>query len=115
LELIFLNLLSNAIKYCDNAKPTRYVEVTGRTEAEGQAVLVVRDNGIGIPKSALGTIFQRFTRAHAQRDDVSRVTGLGLGLSIVADCVRALGGTIDVDSTEGEGTTFALRLPIRPR
>jgi len=114
MELIFLNLLSNAIKYSDPAKPSRYVEVTGLTE-EGQCVLTVRDNGIGIPKDALGHIFQRFTRAHTHRDDVSQVGGLGLGLSIVADCVEAIGGVIDVNSTEGEGTTFLLRVPTNPR
>ena len=66
-------------------------------------------------KEALGHIFQRFTRAHTHRDDVPHVGGLGLGLSIVADCVAAIGGVIDVNSTEGEGTTFVLRVPTSPR
>ncbi|HEY1307644.1 MAG TPA: HAMP domain-containing sensor histidine kinase [Vicinamibacterales bacterium] len=113
MELIFLNLLSNAIKYSDPAKPARYVEVTGLTEEE-RCVLTVRDNGIGIPKDALGQVFQRFTRAHTHRDDVPHVGGLGLGLSIVADCVEAIGGVIDVTSTEGEGTTFVLSVPTNP-
>jgi signal transduction histidine kinase len=115
LELIFVNLLSNAIKYSDPSKPTRYVEVSSPGDAaEGQCVVVVRDNGVGIPKDALSAIFERFTRAHTHRDNMSHVSGLGLGLSIVADCVRALAGVIEVDSTEGEGTTFLLRVPPRP-
>ncbi|HEY7189604.1 MAG TPA: HAMP domain-containing sensor histidine kinase [Vicinamibacterales bacterium] len=116
LELIFVNLLSNAIKYSDPAKPTRYVEVSAPADAaEGQCAIVVRDNGIGIPADAVGAIFERFTRAHTHRDDMTRVAGLGLGLSIVADCVRALGGAIEVHSTEGEGTTFLLTVPPKPK
>jgi signal transduction histidine kinase len=78
-------------------------------------VVVVRDNGIGIPTNALNTIFQPFTRAHKDREELAHVGGLGLGLSIVADSVRALGGAIDVVSTEGEGTEFVLTLPAGPR
>jgi signal transduction histidine kinase len=77
-------------------------------------VLEVRDNGIGIPSDALVAIFQRFTRAHTDRDDVAHVSGVGLGLSIVDDCVRAMGGHIEVRSTEGEGTAFAVTLPLSP-
>jgi len=114
LELTFVNLLSNAIKYSDPAKPTRYVEVTGGGEEGGRCRLVVRDNGIGIPAHALSSIFQRFTRAHDRRDDVQHVGGIGLGLSIVDDCVRALGATIEVESAEGAGTAFVLTVPIHP-
>src|SRR5262249_11697474 len=78
LELTFVNLLSNAIKYSDPAKPTRYVEVTGGAE-DGRCRLVVRDNGIGIPEHSLSSIFQRFTRAHEERDDMPHVGGIGLG------------------------------------
>jgi signal transduction histidine kinase len=113
LELTFVNLLSNAIKYSDPAKPSRYVEVTG-SNGDGHCRLVVRDNGIGIPKDALSSIFQRFTRAHEGREAVGHVGGIGLGLSIVDDCVRELGGTIEVESAEGVGTAFAITLPIHP-
>lgn len=111
LELVFVNLLSNAIKYCDSAKPVRYVEVTGQERDGDRHLIVVRDNGLGIPQEALASIFGRFTRAHPQRDEIS---GLGLGLSIVEDCVRTLGGTVHVESSEGVGSTFALTLPVTP-
>ena len=114
LELVLLNLLSNGIKYSDPAKSARFVEVVGEGATADAVRLLVRDNGLGIPAGKLPAIFERFSRAHVDRDQALGVTGLGLGLSIVADCVKAIGGRIEVDSVEGEGSTFALTLPARP-
>ena len=114
LELLLVNLLSNAVKYSDESKAERYVSVSGADGEDGWCRLEVSDNGVGIPDHALTVIFQRFTRAHADRDDLSHITGLGLGLAIAEDCVRALGGHIDVRSVEGEGTTFVANLPKQP-
>jgi signal transduction histidine kinase len=114
LELTFVNLLSNAIKYSDEAKTDRWVEISGLETADGWCQIAVRDNGLGIPPDAVDKIFDRFTRAHAQRDDGVHVGGLGLGLSIVDDCVGAMHGRIDVESSEGVGTTFVLTLPRTP-
>src|SRR5688572_6208080 len=112
LELVFVNLLSNAIKYSDPAKPDRRVEIRGTSTDEANSCRIeVRDNGVGIPPDARASIFQRFTRAHADRDELSHVSGIGLGLSIVEDCIRAMGGRIDVWSVQGEGTAFVLTLP----
>jgi len=111
LEMVFVNLLSNAIKYSDPGKPDRYVEVNSQIDGDGWCRIEVRDNGVGIPPHALTTIFQRFTRAHADREDLSHVTGVGLGLAIVDDCVRGMGGHVDVHSVEHEGTIFTLILP----
>jgi signal transduction histidine kinase len=112
LELVFVNLLSNAIKYSDPGKPDRRVEITGASADDASSSRIeVRDNGVGIPPDARASIFQRFTRAHADRDELSHVSGIGLGLSIVEDCIRAMGGRIDVWSVEGEGTAFVLTLP----
>ena len=112
LELVFVNLLSNAIKYSDPGKPDRHVEITGTSDDDMSSCRIeVRDNGVGIPAHAQATIFQRFTRAHADRDDLSYVSGIGLGLSIVEDCIRAMHGRIEVSSIEGEGTVFAVTLP----
>jgi signal transduction histidine kinase len=114
LELVFVNLLSNAIKYSDGAKDARRVDVVGATAPDGTCRIEVRDNGVGIPGHALAAIFQRFTRAHADRDDLAQVSGVGLGLSIADDCVRAMGGRIDVRSVEGDGSVFVLTLPRTP-
>ena len=112
LELTFVNLLSNAIKYSDPAKSTRTVEIVGAELGDTWCRVEIRDNGLGIPTDAIDTIFHRFTRAHAGRTGTADVGGIGLGLSIVDDCVRAMGGRIDLSSTEGQGTTFSLTLPL---
>ena len=111
LELTFVNLLSNAIKYADSNKPERYVAITGRLLSDGQCLIEVRDNGLGIPTDRIPEIFRRFTRVHEALDRVGHVPGVGLGLSIVADCVKEMSGRIDVESVVGEGTVFRLRLP----
>jgi signal transduction histidine kinase len=114
IELALINLISNGIKYADRAKATRFVEVTGGTDADGSCRIEVRDNGIGIPRDAVGVIFRRFTRVHNGSPDAPKVDGVGLGLSIVDDCIRSIGGCIEVQSVEGEGTTFIIRLPVAP-
>ncbi len=106
LELVFINLLANAIKYADPSKPKRVVEVD--TVAGQPFTVVVRDNGIGIPANRLDIIFQQFVRVHADRDDELGAQGLGLGLSIVRESMEASGGSVEVSSHEGEGTTFTL-------
>src|SRR6185436_15495978 len=112
LELAIVNLLSNAIKYSDPAKSRRYVEISGGPAEDGWCCLQVRDNGVGIPADALGSIFGRFTRAHNGAG--LRVDGVGLGLSIVDDCVHAMHGRVEVASVEGEGTSFSVFLPLHP-
>jgi signal transduction histidine kinase len=115
-ELVLLNLVSNGIKYADPAKPAPFVEIAA-AETPGEVVaqtvtIRVLDNGLGIPKVDLPTIFERFFRAHAHLDDQLRNTGNGLGLAIVGDCVQALGGTIRCESKEGGGTCFYITLPL---
>ena len=98
------NLLSNAIKY-GHGHPVR-VEVSA---CDGVARLVVHDQGIGIAPADLGRIFGKFERAVSER----HYGGLGLGLYITHQIVDALGGTIGVRSTPGEGATFEVHLPQR--
>jgi signal transduction histidine kinase len=74
----------------------------------------VRDNGLGIRREDHARVFKRFVRVHADRDDSLANDGLGLGLSIVAECVKALNATIQLESSEGAGTTFLVRLPSSP-
>ena len=114
LELALVNLLSNAIKYSDANKPVRIVEVSAAQLSNGDCEIRVHDNGIGIPKSRVGDIFRRFTRAHTDRSGLDAIKGVGLGLAIVDDCVKAIGGSIVVDSEEGAGSTFAMTLPCGP-
>lgn len=111
LELTLLNLMSNAIKYADPAKPERTVTVSGRVSPNGEREIAVADNGLGIPANQLPAIFRRFTRAHTEDAVASNVAGIGLGLSIVADCVREMGGRVEVSSKEREGSVFRVVLP----
>jgi len=102
------NLVDNAIKYSGEATT---VTVTARTDAD-RAMISVEDHGIGIPEADLERIFERFYRVDRGR---SRGTGgTGLGLSIVRHVLRNHGGSIDVTSVEGEGTTFVMTLPVAP-
>jgi two-component system sensor histidine kinase VicK len=87
------------------------VEVSG-TLTNGTARIEVRDNGIGIPEAALPRILERFTRAHADQSELRHVGGIGLGLSIVEDCVRAMAGRIEVQAVEKAGATFIMTLPV---
>jgi signal transduction histidine kinase len=103
LDQVVVNLLSNAIKY-GAGKP---IEI--KTETFGAcAYFSIRDYGIGIPHDAQNRIFERFERA-ASSDTYG---GLGLGLYISNEIVRAHGGTIRVQSESGKGATFAVELPF---
>ena len=100
-----VNLLDNAIKY---SEPGSIVELEADRQG-GWVVITVRDQGIGIPSKDLERIFERFYRVDRAR---SRETGgTGLGLSIVRHVASNHGGTVEVASREGEGSTFTLRLP----
>lgn len=115
LELVLMNLVSNAIKYSDPAKPDSFVEIAsadGKRVSDDMCVIRVRDNGLGIPDADRLAIFERFVRAHAHMDAVLGVTGSGLGLAIAADCVRAMGGSIECESVVGEGSSFYITLPV---
>ena len=98
------HLLDNAVKY---SKPGGAVEVSA-AEEEGWVSVVVRDAGIGIPARDLDRVFERFFRSEAGR---RAAAGTGLGLSIVRHVAGAHGGSVAVESVEGQGSTFTLRLP----
>jgi signal transduction histidine kinase len=111
LELVLVNLLSNAIKYSDPAKAERFVEARRAPASVGTCAFTIRDNGIGVPQDRIEAIFGQFVRAHSERDSELGVRGMGLGLSIVRECLDALGGTITAESVETSGTTFTVTLP----
>ena len=85
------------------------VDVSARRE-DGDAVIVVADDGAGIPAADLPHIFERFYRADKARS--RELGGTGLGLSIVKHIVQAHGGSISAASTQGQGTTITLRFPL---
>lgn len=102
------NLCDNAVKY---SEPGGVVDVSTAT-SHRWVTFTVSDQGVGIPGRDVERIFERFYRVDRAR---SRDTGgTGLGLAIVRHVVQNHHGTIDVVSREGEGSTFTLRLPVRP-
>lgn len=109
IELVVMNLLANAVKYSDPTKASRTVSV--ELDGSGCPRVKIRDNGIGIPKAKLDTIFDQFVRVHPHLDDELGAQGLGLGLSIVQESMHAMGGSVTVESVEGRGTTFMLEWP----
>ncbi|HYS78099.1 MAG TPA: HAMP domain-containing sensor histidine kinase [Candidatus Dormibacteraeota bacterium] len=103
------NLLDNAVKYSGDSK-----EIAVRLAREGdEAVLSVRDHGIGIPRAEQRKIFDRFHRVGTGL--VHEVKGSGLGLSIVQHIVQVHGGRVVVESEPGKGSTFTIRLPLGRR
>jgi PAS domain S-box-containing protein len=104
IDQIITNLLSNAIKYGQRQPVRVFVEAS-----DNEAVLEVEDEGMGISAEILPRLFQPFERGVAP----GHFGGLGLGLHITDQIVRAHGGTISVRSAEGRGSTFTVRLPIR--
>ena len=106
LERVLLNLLSNAVKFTPSGRAVRL-----QAELEGDAVVITcADEGIGIPASEQEHLFGRFFRA--SNATAQAIPGTGLGLVIVQSIVEQHRGTIALTSTEGEGTTVTVRLPL---
>jgi two-component system phosphate regulon sensor histidine kinase PhoR len=104
LSVVF-NLLDNALKY---SKGNAAIQVETK-EDNGFVILKVTDNGIGIPAAYTAKVFEKFFRVPA--GDTHNAKGHGLGLSYVAKVVEQHHGTIEVESHEGLGSTFSIRLP----
>jgi signal transduction histidine kinase len=104
---LVLNLLTNAVKYTPSGgRVTLWLE-----RDDGRVKLGVSDTGIGIASSDLPHVFDRFWRADTARTRTSERPGVGLGLAICKWIAEAHGGTIDVQSRPGRGTTFTVTLP----
>ena len=105
------NLISNAVKY---NRQGGQVWITVKEDKEKkEAVIQVKDNGMGIPEESLPRIFERFYRVEKGRS--KKAGGTGLGLSIVKHIVTYYKGTIEVKSQIDYGTTFLVRLPLTAR
>jgi PAS domain S-box-containing protein len=106
LEQVFQNLIQNALKYSPPEKP---ISVIIRQQ-ESHVIVEVQDTGIGIPSNDLPHLFQRFYRASNVNE--GHISGMGIGLFVVKEIVELHGGHIVVESTEGQGSTFRVSLPI---
>ena len=101
---ILLNLLSNAFKFTSEGEARLHAAVEGE-----EAVFTVTDTGAGIPADRLDRVFEKFWQAE---DPMTRhAGGTGLGLTISRRLAEILGGSLEVDSAPGRGSTFRLRLP----
>lgn len=109
LERVLGNLVSNAIKYSPSGGDICIVLTRERVLDRDWAVLAVQDHGVGIPASDLPYIFERF---HRGGNVTGKIPGTGIGLAAVRQIVEQHGGSITVESQEGERTVFTVRLPL---
>ncbi len=105
LRQVFQNLLLNAVTFNESPRPT--VDIACSVEADGTVEIRVTDNGIGIDPRYHERIFKVFERLHARTE----YEGTGIGLALAKKAVTKLGGTIDVQSAVGQGSTFVVRIP----
>lgn len=105
LNQVLNHLISNAVKFTDNGE----IEI-GYKVLDSQLALFVRDTGVGIPKNKYNTIFDRFTKVNSDKNRL--FGGTGIGLTISKGLVNLMGGTIEVSSELGKGSTFTIKLPL---
>jgi len=105
-QVAISNLIDNAIKYCDKAPKIRIT-----TYDKNNIVFIeIEDNGIGISHAYLNQIFEKYFRVPT--GDLHNVKGFGIGLSTVKAIVESVKGKIEVNSKEGKGTKFIIKLPF---
>ena len=106
LRQIVGNLLSNAVKFTPQGAVSALVDIS----AAGGLKIVVKDSGVGISPEKLPTLFEKFTQA--DNSATRRFGGTGLGLAICRELTQMMGGSINVESLEGAGSTFTVELPL---
>ena len=104
-EAIVLNLVSNGLKYTPKGSVTVSLHAV-----DDRVRLAVRDTGVGIPSTVLPHVFERFYRS--REPQARSIEGTGIGLALVREFVRALGGDVGVESTPGVGSTFTVDIPL---
>jgi signal transduction histidine kinase len=107
---IVLNLLSNALKFTPSGSVTMTASYDARLK---QVDISVRDTGVGIPPEDRAKVFEDFRQLDSS--PTRGYGGTGLGLSICRRLAQILGGSIDLDSALGKGSTFTLRLPAKAK
>jgi signal transduction histidine kinase len=110
IERVVFNLLTNAIKYSPHGGVVRVQVECIAEDATPHALLMVQDEGIGIPAADLSQIFERYRRGR----NVGKIVGTGVGLTGAKQIVERHGGAIDVASSEGAGTRVTVSLPLEP-
>lgn len=113
LNQVLLNLLSNAIKFtpAGGMVSVRVRQLAGPMHGCGQYEFRVKDNGIGMSQEFAQKIFEPFERERTST--VSKIQGTGLGMAITKNIVDMMGGTIEVQTAQGKGTEFIIRVPLR--
>ena len=113
LNQILLNLLSNAIKFtpAGGTVSVRVRQLAGKVRGCGQYEFRIKDNGIGMSPEFAQKIFEPFERERTST--VSRIQGTGLGMAITKNIVDMMGGTIEVQTAQGKGSEFIIRVPMR--
>lgn len=106
-KLVFKNLISNASKYSPSDSEI-HIEVTRNNDT---AIIAISDQGMGVPEADRARVFEEFHRASNAKD---KVQGLGLGLSLARRFLELHNGSISLESHEGIGSTFSVRLPLGP-
>jgi len=106
-EKVINNLIYNAIKY--NRKGGNIRVNVGVSDNNRELVIEIKDTGIGIKKEDLAHVFERFYQGDSRG---SKAEGVGIGLSLVKEFTLLMGGTVEVSSREGEGTSFTLKFPV---
>jgi len=119
LEMILINLINNAIKFtpsggevsigAEMVRENPDAGITSNGAGRYRLIVIVKDNGIGIPQDQQTKIFDRFY----QVSDVHKEVGTGLGLALVNELVNLLGGTVEVKSAIGKGSEFKIMLPMK--
>ena len=114
-ELCLANYVSNAIKYADPAKGVRWVEISAELvptspESEGELIIRVKDNGLGVPADARPKLFEQYFRAHTATVPAE---GTGLGLNIVQETMESVGGRAWAEFPDEGGSVFAISFPSR--
>jgi len=110
LRQVLMNLVGNAVKFTSDGHVLISVDVAEDEEATPRIRVAVSDTGIGIPEGKLAGLFEKFTQADTST--TRRYGGTGLGLAISKSLVEMMGGRIEAESREGEGSTFAVVVPL---
>ena len=115
LNQVLLNLLSNAVKFtpAGGTVSVRLKQFPGPTKGSALYEFRIKDNGIGMSQEFVQKIFSPFERERTST--VSRIQGTGLGMAITKNIVDMMGGTVEVQTEQGKGTEFTVRLPLRIR